>query len=75
MAILPSLASRRATERNQGAILGINGSVQALAHASPPIIAGLLAAQIAPSAPVYIAGAVIGGAWLLFMFTVKKDTN
>ncbi len=75
MAALPSLVSRRTPARNQGEILGINSSVQALAQAVPPILAGFLAAQIAPAAPVYIAGAVIGAGWLIFVFTVKKDSR
>jgi DHA1 family tetracycline resistance protein-like MFS transporter len=73
MAALPSLASRRAPARSQGEVLGINSSVQALAQAFPPILAGFLAAEITPSAPVYVAGAVIGAGWLMFVLTVKRD--
>jgi predicted MFS family arabinose efflux permease len=73
MATLPSLASRRAEDKHQGEIMGINTSVQALAQAVPPILAGFLASQITPSAPVYVAGAVIGAGWLVFIFTVKKE--
>ncbi len=73
MAALPSLASRRAPEDRQGEILGINASVQALAQAIPPVAAGLLAAQITPAAPIYVAGAVIGVGWIVFMMTVKKE--
>lgn len=72
MAALPSLASRRAPDAIQGEILGVTTSVQSLAQAIPPVLAGFLAAEITPSAPIYIAGAVIGAAWLVFMFTVKK---
>ena len=73
MAALPALASRRAPARNQGEILGINTSVQALAQSIPPILAGILAAEITPSAPVYIAGAVIGVAWVAFVIAVRKE--
>ncbi|MFA6315412.1 MAG: MFS transporter [Candidatus Paceibacterota bacterium] len=73
MAALPSLASRRAENKHQGEIMGINTSVQALAQAIPPILAGFLAAQITPSAPIFVAGAVIGAGWILFIFTVKKE--
>ncbi len=73
MAALPSLVSRRAPSDNHGEILGINTSVQALAQAGPPILAGFLAANIAPAAPVYIAGAVIFTSWLVFVVTVKKE--
>lgn len=73
MAALPALASRRSPTSIQGEILGINTSVQALAQAVPPILAGFLAAEITPSAPVYIAGAVIGVAWVFFIVSVRKD--
>ena len=73
MAALPSLASSRAPANRQGEILGINGSVQALAQAVPPILAGLLAAEITPAAPIYTAGIIIGVAWLIFMIFVKRE--
>lgn len=73
MAALPSLLSQRATARIQGEVLGVNGSVQALAQVAPPIIAGFLAAKITPSAPVYVAAAVIGAAWVVFLIFVKKE--
>lgn len=73
MALLPSLASRRAPANIQGEIMGINTSVQAVAQAVPPILAGFLAAVIAPSAPVYIAGAAVGAAWLVFIAFVRKE--
>jgi DHA1 family tetracycline resistance protein-like MFS transporter len=75
MASLPSIVSRRSPASTQGEILGINASVQALAQTAPPIIAGLMAAEISPSAPVYIAGGVIGLGWIIFMAFVKKDAE
>lgn len=72
MAGLPSLVSKRAPANIQGEVLGINASVQALAQAVPPILAGFLAADIAPVAPVYIAGATIGLAWIVFMAFVRE---
>jgi len=70
---LPALASRRAGAHEQGEILGINASVQALAQACPPILAGFLAAKISPSAPIYAAGVVIFVAWLAFVMFVKRN--
>ena len=70
---LPALASRRAGAHEQGEILGINASVQALSQAFPPILAGFLAARISPSAPIYAAGAVIAVAWVVFMVFVKRE--
>ncbi|MEI6304763.1 MAG: MFS transporter [Candidatus Taylorbacteria bacterium] len=73
MASLPSIVSRRTKAESQGEILGINASVQALAQTSPPILAGVMAANISPSAPVYIAGGVIGLGWIVFILFVKKE--
>ena len=73
MAAIPSLASQRANSDIQGEILGINSSVQALAQASPPIIAGVLAATISAIAPIYIAGIMMFASWIVFIATVKKD--
>lgn len=73
MALIPSLASRRAPANIQGEIMGINTSVQAIAQIAPPILAGFLAATIAPSAPVYIAGAAVGAAWLVFIAFIRKE--
>ncbi|MEN9524585.1 MAG: hypothetical protein RL536_654 [Candidatus Parcubacteria bacterium] len=75
VALLPSLASVRAPENIQGEILGINTSVQAVAQAVPPILAGFLAATIAPSAPVYIAGAAVGLSWIVFMAFVRREKS
>lgn len=73
MATLPSLVSRRGNENIQGEILGINASIQALAQVGPPILAGFLAAEIAPSAPVYFSSIIIGLAWIAFMLLVRRD--
>jgi DHA1 family tetracycline resistance protein-like MFS transporter len=75
MALLPSIVSRRSPANVQGEILGINASVQALAQTAPPIVAGFMAAEISPSAPVYIAGGVIGLGWIIFMVFVKKEAE
>jgi DHA1 family tetracycline resistance protein-like MFS transporter len=73
MAALPSLISRRSSDSIQGEILGINASLQALAQVGPPIIAGFLAAKIAPAAPVYISALIMATAWVVFIFYVKKE--
>ncbi len=75
MASLPSIVSRRSSSNIQGEILGINASVQSLAQTAPPIVAGFLAAEFSPSAPVYIAGAIIGLGWIIFMVFVKKEAE
>ncbi len=73
MAMLPSLASRRTPPEHQGEVLGLNSSVQALAQTAPPIIAGIIAANISSSAPIYIAGAVIAVGWLVFVTGVRRN--
>jgi DHA1 family tetracycline resistance protein-like MFS transporter len=72
MAALPGLISRMTPANRQGEMLGINASVQALAQAIPPILSGFIAANIAPVAPVYISGGVIGLAWIVFILFVKR---
>jgi len=64
---LIGLISRSASPRIQGEILGINASVQALAQASPPLIAGFVASAISPEAPLYISSALIVLAGLFFI--------
>lgn len=75
MSLLPSLASRRAPGHIQGEIMGINTSVQAFSQIGPPVLAGFLAATIAPAAPVYIAGAAVGTAWLFFIAFVRREKS
>jgi MFS family permease len=75
MSLLPSLASRRAPAAIQGEILGINTSVQAFSQIAPPVLAGFLAATIAPAAPVYIAGAAVGAGWLVFIAFVRREKS
>lgn len=72
MAHLPALVSKRSSARSQGEVLGINASLQSLAYAIPPILSGFLAARFAPETPIYVAGAVIMAAWLVFTISVKR---
>lgn len=64
---LMGLLSRSASPRIQGEVLGINASVQALAQAIPPLVAGLLASALSPRAPILVASALIGLAGLTFI--------
>lgn len=56
---LMALISRSADATVQGEILGINGSVAALANTLPPLLAGILAASFAPQAPLVLSAFVI----------------
>ncbi|MBL8993675.1 MAG: MFS transporter [Spirochaetia bacterium] len=60
------LVSRAVSPTQQGEVLGINTSVQALAQAIPPILSGYIAAKIQPQAPVFISAVVIILAGLVF---------
>lgn len=52
---ITALISRSAAAGVQGEVLGINGSVMALAQAIPPIISGVAAGLFEPHAPLIIA--------------------
>lgn len=60
---MTALISRSAGAGVQGEVLGINGSVMALAQAIPPILSGVAAGLFEPQAPLIIAStlAVIAG--------------
>jgi DHA1 family tetracycline resistance protein-like MFS transporter len=77
MANLGGLLSRSVGSANQGEVLGINASIQALAQAIPPILSGYIAASIAPSTPVWVAGITIiaGGLVFAIFYRKPKTTN
>lgn len=72
MANLTSIISRSADAQSQGRILGINASVQALAQALPPIIAGYVAATYAPNTPILIGAVSVFVAWAILVFFTRN---
>lgn len=62
-----AVISRAADASIQGEVLGINGSVSALATSVPPLLAGILAASFAPSTPLVIAATIIFCSGLYFL--------
>lgn len=72
MANLNAVISRSAASNEQGQILGIAASVQALAQSLPPILAGYLAASYSPSTPILAGSAVIFVAFVLFVTTARN---
>jgi DHA1 family tetracycline resistance protein-like MFS transporter len=70
MANLSTLVSLTASDKNQGEVLGIEASVQALAQAIPAIIAGYVA-TMGVNMPVLVGGALVFVGWILFMFFYK----
>lgn len=64
---LTALLSRSAGAGEQGEILGINGSIQALAMAIPPLLSGVIAALFSAEAPLAISAVIIGFAGIYFI--------
>ena len=69
---LTGLLSRSATPSMQGQVLGINGSLSALANTIPPLIAGTIAASFEPSAPLLIAAIIIILSGLYFVNHLRR---
>jgi DHA1 family tetracycline resistance protein-like MFS transporter len=67
-----AVVSNLADQESQGEILGINQSIQSLAHALPPILAGF-AATISVNLPILIAGAMSVLAWLTFVLFFEEE--
>ncbi len=63
---ITSLISRSVGPSVQGEILGINGSVNAMAQAIPPVLSGMLAALYTPSAPLIVASLLTISAGVFF---------
>lgn len=72
LANLTSLVSRSASAEIQGEVLGVGASVSALAISIPPLLAGFLAALIAPEAPLAAASAFIFLAALNFIAFYRR---
>lgn len=66
-----ALISNMTHPSEQGEILGINQSITALAHAIPPVIAGIIV-TIDMSMPTIAASASVFIAWLIFIFAFNK---
>ncbi len=64
---LTALISTSSKDRQQGSVLGVNSSVQALAQAIPPLFAGAIAAVFAPTTPVLFSAATIIAAAAFFL--------
>ena len=67
MANLTAVISNNALDNEQGKVLGINASVQALAQSIPPIISGYIAASIGAYAPVLVAATIVFLAGISFV--------
>lgn len=72
---ITALLSKEASVKNQGRVMGINASVQALAFAFPPIISGAIAARTSPIISVLVSAVVIIFSGIFFYFRCKKESN
>ena len=69
---ITSIISSLGTTENQGEILGIQASVQSLAFAIPPILAGFIS-TIDYRLPVIAGGLSLLIGWLIFIFLFKPQ--
>jgi len=65
------LVSVSASPSEQGEMLGLSASVQALAQSIPPILSGYLAASITPEAPVVVASVIVIVSAIVFWMSCK----
>src|SRR3989338_8244395 len=72
---MTGLLSRSAGPSMQGEVLGVNGSVLALATTLPPLIAGPIAAKFEPSAPLLVASIIIICSGLYFIDHIQRERN
>ncbi len=67
-----AIISNLSSKESQGEILGINQSIQSLAQAIPPIIAGFIV-TLNRSLPIIVSGIMILFAWGIFMLFFKAE--
>jgi DHA1 family tetracycline resistance protein-like MFS transporter len=67
-----AIISNLAGKESQGEILGLTQSIQSLAMAIPPVIAGLLVSAYV-NLPIMVASAFIFISWAVFMFLFRKE--
>ena len=65
---MTAIVSSAATAEVQGEMLGINASIRALAQAVPPVLSGLIAAQLTPGTPILVASTVVIIAGVTYLF-------
>ncbi len=70
MANLTAVISNSSGAHEQGKVLGVNASVQALAQSIPPVISGYLAASFSASSPLFVASAMVLISAFSFVFLV-----
>jgi DHA1 family tetracycline resistance protein-like MFS transporter len=71
MANMTALVSIHSGRDEQGKMLGVSASVQALGQAIPPVVSGYLAARLSPVAPVFTAMIFVFVAAVSFFLFVR----
>jgi acetyl-CoA carboxylase alpha subunit len=73
VANLTALISKGVSAEKQGAALGINGSLMALAQGTAPVVAGIGSGVLGIASPFVVAGAlVVLSWWMLFTADVVR---
>jgi DHA1 family tetracycline resistance protein-like MFS transporter len=74
---LTALISRGAAQHDQGQRLGVNASLQALGRATPPLIAGSVAAATTTAVPVVLGGVsfLLAGAVFVRFYRERAALN
>jgi DHA1 family tetracycline resistance protein-like MFS transporter len=75
MANLTAIISRSGDADEQGSVLGIAFSVQALAQSVPPAVAGVIAAHTSTAAPILVGSVFAFLGWLLFAFFTRTAAD
>lgn len=72
-AFLPMLVSKLAPGRDQGELLGINASVQAIGGAIPALFSGFVASLFTPATPILVGAVILIFASFVFDQLVRKQ--
>ncbi len=67
-----AIISRTAPPEEQGEVMGISTSVQAIAATYPPLLAGFLAANFAVNIPLFVSGTFVFIGWLIYVIKSYK---
>lgn len=70
---ITSVISSLGTEENQGEMMGIQSSIQSVAFAIPPIVAGVIS-SVDYRLPIVVGSASLLLAWAVFFFLFRSQT-
>lgn len=71
MANFSSFLTKETPEKMRGEVLGVSSSVSSLGQSIPPIVAGVVAALFAPSAPILFGAIIVFSAGIIFIYKIK----